>query len=122
MDEGLSAKSLDRPQLQAALERLHPKKRDAAGLVVAKLDRLSPSCRTFRALLPVRVGGILLAVCLTGLTVFHWGAQTASRRGDPSRAPSKSLAFVHARVCTRETPGRDSHSDQAFLFGAPPGT
>jgi DNA invertase Pin-like site-specific DNA recombinase len=42
VDEGLSAKSLDRPQLQAALARLHviPKRRDVAGIVVATLDRL----------------------------------------------------------------------------------
>ncbi len=51
VDEGISAKSLDRPQLQAALSRLHPKKRDAAGLVVAKLDRLSRSVHDFSGLL-----------------------------------------------------------------------
>lgn len=51
VDEGLSAKSLDRPQLQAALNRLHPKKRDVAGLVVAKLDRLSRSVHDFSGLL-----------------------------------------------------------------------
>lgn len=44
-DAGLSAKSLDRPQLQAALDRLSvsPKRRDVDGLLVAKLDRLSRS-------------------------------------------------------------------------------
>ncbi|GAA1997287.1 recombinase family protein [Microbacterium pumilum] len=51
VDEGLSAKSLDRPQLQAALTRLHPKKRDVAGLLVAKLDRLSRSVHDFSGLL-----------------------------------------------------------------------
>lgn len=50
-DAGLSAKSLDRPQLQAALARLHPKKRDVAGIVVAKLDRLSRSVHDFSGLL-----------------------------------------------------------------------
>lgn len=51
VDEGLSAKNLDRPQLQAALTRLHPKKRDVQGLVVAKLDRLSRSVADFAGLL-----------------------------------------------------------------------
>lgn len=50
-DEGISGKSLDRPQLQAALERLRPKKRDVAGLVVAKLDRLSRSVHDFSEVL-----------------------------------------------------------------------
>jgi DNA invertase Pin-like site-specific DNA recombinase len=52
-DEGLSAKSLDRPQLQAALARLHvlPKRRDVDGIVVAKLDRLSRSVHDFSGLL-----------------------------------------------------------------------
>ncbi|QNE47566.1 recombinase family protein [Glaciihabitans sp. INWT7] len=53
MDEGLSAKSLDRPQLQAALTRLHviPKRRDVDGIVVAKLDRLSRSVHDFSGIL-----------------------------------------------------------------------
>ncbi|MCJ1710750.1 recombinase family protein [Clavibacter michiganensis subsp. phaseoli] len=52
-DEGLSAKSLDRSQLQAALTRLHvlPKRRDVDGIVVAKLDRLSRSVHDFSGLL-----------------------------------------------------------------------
>ena len=40
-DEGLSGKSLQRPQLQAALEQIRDKHAD--GLIVAKLDRLSRS-------------------------------------------------------------------------------
>lgn len=51
VEEGRSAKNLDRPQLQAALERLHPKKRDVDGIVVAKLDRLSRSVHDFSGLL-----------------------------------------------------------------------
>lgn len=53
LDEGLSAKSLDRPQLQAALARLHviPKRRDVDGIVVAKLDRLSRSVHDFSGIL-----------------------------------------------------------------------
>ena len=52
-DAGLSAKSLDRPQLQAALARLHvpPKRRDVDGIVVAKLDRLSRSVVDFAGVL-----------------------------------------------------------------------
>jgi DNA invertase Pin-like site-specific DNA recombinase len=44
-DAGLSAKSLARPQLRAALDRLNvaSKRRDVGGIVVAKLDRLSRS-------------------------------------------------------------------------------
>lgn len=51
VDEGVSAKTLDRPQLQAALTRLHPKARDVDGLLVAKLDRLSRSVHDFSGLL-----------------------------------------------------------------------
>jgi DNA invertase Pin-like site-specific DNA recombinase len=53
VDEGLSAKSLDRPQLQAALNGLQvlPKRRDVDGIVVAKLDRLSRSVHDFSGLL-----------------------------------------------------------------------
>lgn len=51
VDAGVSAKSLDRPELQAALARLHPKKRDVQGIVVAKLDRLSRSVHDFSGLL-----------------------------------------------------------------------
>ncbi|MGW9629070.1 recombinase family protein [Agromyces sp. NPDC055520] len=53
VDEGLSAKSLDRPQLQAALARLRviPKRRDVDGIVVAKLDRLSRSVHDFSGIL-----------------------------------------------------------------------
>lgn len=52
-DAGLSAKSLDRPQLQAALTRLHvlPKHRDVDGLLVAKLDRLWRSVHDFSGIL-----------------------------------------------------------------------
>lgn len=53
VDEGLSARSLDRPQLQAALARVHvsPKRRDVGGIVVAKLDRLSRSVHDFSGIL-----------------------------------------------------------------------
>lgn len=51
VDAGQSGKSLDRPALQEALTRLHPKKRDVDGLMVAKLDRLSRSIADFAGLL-----------------------------------------------------------------------
>ena len=52
-DAGLSAKSLDRPQLQAALSRLNEsaRKRDVDGIIVAKLDRLSRSVVDFAGVL-----------------------------------------------------------------------
>lgn len=55
VDEGLSAKSLDRPQLQDALTRLYviPKRRDVDGIVVAKLDRLSRSVHDFSGILKI---------------------------------------------------------------------
>jgi DNA invertase Pin-like site-specific DNA recombinase len=54
-DAGLSAKSLDRPQLQAALARLQVglKARDVDGIVVAKLDRLSRSVVDFAGVLEI---------------------------------------------------------------------
>ncbi len=58
VDEGLSAKSMDCPQLQAALARLHviPKRRDVDGIVVAKLDRLSRSVHDFSGILKLAAG------------------------------------------------------------------
>lgn len=50
-DEGLSAKSLDRPALQDALALL--KGREAEALVVSKLDRLSRSVQDFAGLLAI---------------------------------------------------------------------
>lgn len=52
-DAGQSGKNMDRPALQAALQRLHPnpKTRDVEGIVVAKLDRLSRSVVNFGRML-----------------------------------------------------------------------
>ena len=50
-DEGLSAKSLDRPALQEALALL--KRGEAQAIVVAKLDRLSRSVQDFAGLFAV---------------------------------------------------------------------
>ncbi|WP_136053594.1 recombinase family protein [Microbacterium sp. K5D] len=53
VDAGHSAKNMDRPQLQAALDRLNvpAKRRDVGGIVVAKLDRLSRSLADFASML-----------------------------------------------------------------------
>ncbi|MBG6238211.1 DNA invertase Pin-like site-specific DNA recombinase [Mycetocola sp. CAN_C7] len=50
-DEGMSAKSLDRPGLQDALRML--KRHEADAILVAKLDRLSRSVQDFAGLLEV---------------------------------------------------------------------
>lgn len=49
VDAGVSAKSLNRPALQEALAKL--RKGEAAGLVIAKLDRLSRSVKDWNALI-----------------------------------------------------------------------
>ncbi len=58
-DAGLSAKSLDRPQLQAALTRLHASvsSRGVDGLAVAKFDRLSRSVVDFASVLHLPAPG-----------------------------------------------------------------
>lgn len=63
-DEGLSGKSLERPGLIAALERIAAG--EAAGLVVAKLDRVSRSVVDFGLLLDWfdRAGAIFIALDL----------------------------------------------------------
>jgi DNA invertase Pin-like site-specific DNA recombinase len=63
-DEGTSAKSLDRPGLQRALERIATG--EASGLVAAKLDRLSRSVVDFGVLLEwfEQAGATLVALDL----------------------------------------------------------
>ncbi len=77
VDEGLSAKSLDRPQLQAALARLHviPKRRDVDGIVVAKLDRLSRSVHDFSGILK------LAAVRKWAVVAIDLGVDTSTPTG-----------------------------------------
>lgn len=76
-DEGLSAKSLARPQLQAALTRLHiiPKRRDVNGIVVAKLDRLSRSVHDFSGILK------LAAARKWAVVAIDLGVDTSSPTG-----------------------------------------
>ncbi|MCU1416791.1 MAG: recombinase [Schumannella sp.] len=77
VDEGLSAKSLARPQLQAALARLHviPKRRDLDVIVVAKLDRLSRSVHDFSGLLK------LAATRKWALVAIDLGVDTSTPTG-----------------------------------------
>ena len=77
VDEGLSAKSLDRPQLQAALARVHvtPKRRDVDGIVVAKLDRLSRSVHDFSGILK------LAAARKWALVAIDLGVDTSTPTG-----------------------------------------
>ena len=65
VDAGQSGRTLERPALRQALEVVA--NRNADGLVVAKLDRLSRSVIDFAALLEwfERIGAVLLAMDLT---------------------------------------------------------
>ena len=76
-DAGLSAKSLDRPQLQAALARVNvlPKRRDVDGIVVAKLDRLSRSVHDFSGVLK------LAAARKWALVAIDLGVDTSTPTG-----------------------------------------
>lgn len=62
VDEGLSAKNLNRPELQAALAAIRAG--EAAGLIVSKLDRLSRSMLDFAGLMDAakREGWNLIAL------------------------------------------------------------
>lgn len=96
-DAGLSAKSLDRPQLQAALTRLHSKKRDVDGIVVAKLDRLSRSVVDFASVLErARARGwTLVAIDL--------GVDTSSPTGELVANLMMSVAQWERRVIGERT-------------------
>lgn len=77
VDEGLSAKSLARPQLQAALARVQvpAKRRDVDGIVVAKLDRLSRSVHDFSGILK------LAAARKWALVAIDLGVDTSTPTG-----------------------------------------
>lgn len=76
-DAGVSAKSLDRPQLQAALARLQvpTKNRDVEGIIVARLDRLSRSVHDFSGLLK------MAAARKFALVAIDLGVDTRSSTG-----------------------------------------
>ncbi len=98
-DAGLSAKSLDRPQLQAALERLDvsPKRRDVDGIVVAKLDRLSRSVVDFAGVLE------LARARRWALVAIDLGVDTSSPTGELVANVMMSVAQWERRVIGERT-------------------
>jgi DNA invertase Pin-like site-specific DNA recombinase len=97
MDEGKSAKNMDRPQIQAALGRLHPKKRDVAGLVVAKLDRLSRSVPDFAGVLE------LARARKWSLVAIDLGVDTSTPTGELIANVMMSVAQWERRIIGERT-------------------
>jgi len=96
-DAGLSAKNLDRPALQEALSRLHLKKRDVDGLVVAKLDRLSRSVPDFAGLLE------LARARRWSLVAIDLGVDTSTPTGELIANVMMSVAHWERRVIGART-------------------
>lgn len=98
-DAGLSAKSLDRPQLQAALARLQvlPKRRDVDGVVVAKLDRLSRSVVDFAGVLE------LARAKKWALVAIDLGVDTSTPTGELVANVMMSVAQWERRVIGERT-------------------
>lgn len=98
-DAGLSAKSLDRPQLQAALARLHvlPKGRDVDGTVVAKLDRLSRSVVDFAGVLE------LARARKWAMVAIDLGVDTSTPTGELVANVMMSVAQCERRVIGERT-------------------
>lgn len=98
-DAGLSAKSLDRPQLQAALARLHvpPKRRDVDGIVVAKLDRLSRSVVDFAGVLE------LARARKWAMVAIDLGVDTSTPTGELVANVMMSVAQWERRVIGERT-------------------
>lgn len=98
-DAGLSAKSLDRPQLRAALDRLdvNPKHRDVDGIVVAKLDRLSRSVVDFAGVLE------LARARRWALVAIDLGVDTSSPTGELVANVMMSVAQWERRVIGERT-------------------
>lgn len=113
-DAGLSAKTMDRPQLQAALARLHPKKRDVAGLVVAKLDRLSRSVPDFAGVLELaRARG-------WSLVAIDLGVDTSTPTGELIANVMMSVAQWERRVIGERTSAAlQSLKRQGVALGRP---
>lgn len=96
-DAGLSAKSMDRPALQDALTRLHSKKRDVDGLVVAKLDRLSRSVVDFSGVLE------LARARKWALVAIDLGVDTSTPTGELVANVMMSVAQWERRVIGERT-------------------
>lgn len=98
-DAGLSAKSLDRPQLQSALNRLDasPKRRDVDGIVVAKLDRLSRSVVDFAGVLE------LARARKWALVAIDLGVDTSTPTGELVANVMMSVAQWERRVIGERT-------------------
>ena len=98
-DAGLSAKSLDRPQLQAALARMNiiPKRRDVDGIVVAKLDRLSRSVVDFAGVLE------LARARKWALVAIDLGVDTSTPTGELVANVMMSVAQWERRVIGERT-------------------
>jgi DNA invertase Pin-like site-specific DNA recombinase len=98
-DAGLSAKSLDRPQLRSALDRLNvaPKRRDVDGIVVAKLDRLSRSVADFAGVLE------LARSCKWSLVAIDLGVDTSTPTGELVANVMMSVAQWERRVIGERT-------------------
>ncbi|MER7797613.1 recombinase family protein [Microbacterium sp. NPDC096154] len=98
-DAGLSAKSLNRPQLQAALDRLGaaPKRRDVDGIVVAKLDRLSRSVADFASVLE------LARARRWALVAIDLGVDTSTPTGELVANVMMSVAQWERRVIGERT-------------------
>ena len=98
-DAGLSAKSLDRPQLQSALDRLDasPKRRDVDGMVVAKLDRLSRSVADFAGVLE------LARARKWALVAIDLGVDTSTPTGELVANVMMSVAQWERRVIGERT-------------------
>jgi len=98
-DAGVSAKSLARPQLQAALDRLATpaKRRDVDGIVVAKLDRLSRSVHDFAGVLE------LARVHRWGLVAIDLGVDTSTPTGELVANVMMSVAQWERRIIGERT-------------------
>ncbi|MEV8174963.1 recombinase family protein [Microbacterium sp. NPDC079176] len=98
-DAGLSAKSLARPQLQAALDRLGVplKRRDVDGIVVAKLDRLSRSVVDFAGVLD------LARARKWALVAIDLGVDTSTPTGELVANVMMSVAQWERRVIGERT-------------------
>jgi DNA invertase Pin-like site-specific DNA recombinase len=117
-DEGLSGKSLDRPALTEALERIAAGKAD--GLIVAKLDRLTRSVIDFAILLEwfeaagatlvaldfdldtSTPGGRLIAHIMSA--VAEWERDTIAQRTKDGLAAARAQGKATGRPAVRDRP------------------